>query len=281
MVLHVSAFFLLLLLLLGLFSFTLTAAQTSRCEVTTKTVNCSYNTMTVHTEYDRTVYWQTPSGTPPAAGWPVVIAFQGSFIAAQLFWSGSIDSPLQVFGIYYQALLINNLLTQGYAILTPDALFNGHTFWETNIPPFDVDWKISDDNRLMLELFHLIANGTFGPLDSTRLHATGISSGGYMTSRMAVNYTTRFRSLAIESASYATCSGPICYVPKLPADHPPTLFLQGLLDPIVPAWTMELYYHKLKNQNTPTEKIIDPIGVHQWIPEAPAAVPAWFNQWNS
>lgn len=129
----------------------------------------------------------------------------------------------------------------------------------------------------MLEIFERIEDGDFGPLDSTSLFATGISSGGYMTSRMAVSYPGRFRALAIHSASYATCSGPLCSVPEdLPADHPPALFLHGELDPTVPVATMRAYADALSAQGTPVETVIDPAGGHEWIAEAPIEIPAWF-----
>jgi len=115
-------------------------------------------------------------------------------------------------------------------------------------------------------------DGMFGYLDYKRKFATGISSGGYMTSRMAVSYAGsfifsflffkkkknshfnslllnillgEFLSLAVAAGSYATCAGPLCVVPNLPLNHPPTLFLHGGLDPIVPQFTMETYADKL------------------------------------
>lgn len=88
-----------------------------------------------------------------------------------------------------------------------------------------------------------------------------------MTSRVAVSMTKFFRAVAVESGSYMICGGPACEVPgsvkcrdsgpdHLPLNHPPTLFLHGLVDPVVPYWTMELYFAALKNQQTPTEKVL-------------------------
>jgi predicted esterase len=120
-----------------------------------------------------------------------------------------------------------------------------------------------------------MAAGTFGPLDLTRRFAVGFSSGGYMTSRMAVSYSGTFRALAIDEGSYATCLSAVCVVPSLPANHPPTLFLQGGLDPVVPLWTMELYNQALVAQGTETRVVIDPTATHQWLNVAPVEVPAW------
>jgi len=128
----------------------------------------------------------------------------------------------------------------------------------------------------MLAIFDALDRGVFGTMDTGHMYATGISSGGYMTSRMAVSYPGRFLALAIESASYATCAGPVCVVPDLPPGHPPTLFLHGALDPIVPIQTMYLYDDKLVQEGVQTQVVVDPTGTHQWIPAAPDAVLGWF-----
>jgi poly(3-hydroxyoctanoate) depolymerase len=129
----------------------------------------------------------------------------------------------------------------------------------------------------MLGLFDAIEQGEFGPLDPARLYATGISSGGYMTSRMAVSYPGRFKSLAIHSASYASCSGPLCVVPdSLPSDHPPTLFLHGQIDLTVPISTMKLYRDRLAATGHVVSTVVDPFAGHEWISAAPDAVVAWF-----
>merc|ERR1712013_958838 len=110
---------------------------------------------------------------------------------------------------------------------------------------------------MLTHIFKKIEAGSFGPLDISNMHATGISSGGYMTSRMAFSYPGRFRSLAIQSGSYFYCAGPICANPKngLPKDHPPTLFLHGDLDPIVPGFT-ERKYFELANASGVKTKLV-------------------------
>ena len=55
------------------------------------------------------------------------------------------------------------------------------TFWDTDIPPWSLDWDAAPDNALMLSLFKAIEDKTFGLLDPGHLYAAGISSGGYMT----------------------------------------------------------------------------------------------------
>ena len=118
-------------------------------------------------------------------------------------------------------------------------------FWETNIPPYDIrpnEWFNSSDKAMLDELLGHCANNTlFGACDQTHLFATGISSGGYETSRLAVDMAARFRAVVIASGAYMTCGGPLCDTPSsVPQNHPPTLFLHGLIDPVVPYYTMEV-----------------------------------------
>lgn len=248
-------------------------APTSRCAVEGVILVCPHNTSTLVADAEaRQVHWAVPYGSPPAGGWPTVIMFQGSLFSAELTWFGN---PAEPFGAYEQTQVVQRLLDWGFAVLTPEAHLNGVTFWDTNnllIP----DYLQSGDHQLMLELFRRIDDGTFGDLDGSRLYATGISSGGYMTSRMALSYPGRFRALAIQSGSWATCAGPICDVPAIPVGHPPTLFLHGGLDPIVPLYTMDLYHSKLVAAGVATKRVVEPLALHRWIPAAPSEVTAWF-----
>src|SRR5262249_10972497 len=156
--------------------------------------------------------------------WPAVIYFQGSLVPGHTAFSASKTDP---FGMYALTMTIKALLDDGYAVVAPDASTNGSLFWETNIPPFSLAWSGCPDDVLMNNLFSALAGGSPGPIDAARLYAMGISSGGFMTSRMAVSYPGRFRALCDHSGSYATCSD-VCVVPTpLPSQHPPTLFLRG------------------------------------------------------
>jgi predicted esterase len=94
---------------------------------------------------------------------------------------------------------------------------------------------------------------------------------------MAVSYPGKFRSLAIESGSYATCLSSECTIPTLSPTHPPTLLLHGDLDTtLVPEATVTAYVTALKAAGVAENEIDDANSGHQWIPEAPSAVLAWF-----
>ncbi len=247
----------------------------SKCVESATEIACPKETLELEIAplITREVHWQVPNGAPPASGWPIAIMFQGSLFTSELTWLGTIDGP---FGMYYQVLTLKRLLDAGYAVLTPEAHAEGSTFWDTNVPPFSTNWELSPDHDFMLAIFDAIEQGAFGPLDLDTMYATGISSGGYMTSRMAVSYPGMFSALAVHSASYATCSGPVCLVPELDDQHPPTLLLMGGDDPIVPLFTAETYRDRLVEAGVENELVVDAQASHEWIPAAPDAVLAWF-----
>ncbi len=233
----------------------------------------------------RSVYYQTPLGDAPPGGWPVVIVFQPSIYWADQHWTGFTT----IAGQRHSTEIIKNLLDAGYVVLTPQAQALVNTVWETNIPlaPWHDDWTLSNDHLFLTQIFEDIENDVFGPIDEGAFFATGMSSGGYMTSRMALSYPGKFNALAIQSGAWATCLGPLdtnesetglCTVPDpLPAGHPPTLFLHGGLDAVVPPYTMEQYYDALVAEGYTAEKIISPFAIHQFIAEAPGGILAWFD----
>jgi pimeloyl-ACP methyl ester carboxylesterase len=247
------------------------AAYPSRCVVTPDAISCDHHvtSFTVGTD-GRDVYWETPSTPPPPGGYPVVVVYQGSLFGPEVTWATV--TPAAPFGAYQQARLQAMLLDHGYTVIAPPGVAT--LGWQTNL---GIPFESTGDYPWVQGLIAAIDAGTFGPADATHLYATGISSGGYMTSRMAVSYAGVFRALAIASASYATCLGPACVVPTpLPADHPPTLFMHGEIDPIVPIATMQPYHDELAAQGIDTGLDVDPFAGHQWLGDAPERVTAWF-----
>ncbi len=255
------------------------SAATALCSHGTVIVQCSYKTEVLSIGFpldsQRSVHWQLPLGEAPTGGWPWVLIFQGSFFSADQAWTAT---PLSAFGALYLVETIEALLGAGYAVLTPEAAASGTTFWNTNVMPWRAAWSSSPDAALMKVLFAAVQAGKFGPLDPKRRFAAGASSGGYMTSRMAIAYPGTFRALAIIAAAYATCAGSLCLVPSLPADHPPTLFMHGQLDLVVPQWTAELYKGALDKQGTPTSLISDPLGGHSWPATGAKAILEFFGE---
>jgi poly(3-hydroxybutyrate) depolymerase len=242
----------------------------------------------------RNVFWAPGAGRGPR---PAVVLFQGtSSLGADLLgldqnggllgpggtWNHRIDTA-EPFGGFFQVKVVQALLDAGFTVIQPAAHYQlgiGY-FWDTNLI-----WDGSQDQQFIPELIAAIEDGAFGLVDVTHLYATGISSGGYMTSRMANEFASRpgqfdparpFRAVAIESASFESCAGLLCIIPTpLTATHPPTLFLHGLIDPIVPIVTAHAYDADLQAQSISERFVVDPLASHQWIAAAPSEVLAWF-----
>lgn len=251
------------------------AASPSRCVVASSSITCVHDVLSLADSVGtRTVAFATPLGAPPTSGWPAVVYFQGSFTPGHGAFAATTSDR---FGMYQLTLTIKALLDRGYAVISPDATSNGSLFWETNVPPYATSFAGSPDDTLMQNLFKASEAGNFGPIDRAHLYAMGISSGGYMTSRMAVSYPGKFRALADCSGSYATCSS-TCTVPRpLPTDHPPTLFLHGDADNIVPMSTVQSYVDALRAEGHEVKVVTDADAGHEWLVEGPSAIPAWFD----
>ncbi len=254
------------------------------CAVTTSqgatvSVSCAHKTLVLATGFFglelREVHYQLPQGEAPPGGWPAAILFQGSLFSGELAWVGLAAAP---FGMLHQVDTVRRLLDAGYAVITPEAHLQGATFWDTNIPPYAAFWTTSPDHAFMQSLFTALNTGKLGAVNAGRLYALGISSGGYMTSRMAKSYPGVFRALAVHSGSWATCAGPVCVVPTtLPGDHPPTLFAHGGADLVVPVATMLPYRDALKAQGVDTATVIEAKAGHVWLESAGPAIVSFFN----
>jgi poly(3-hydroxybutyrate) depolymerase len=256
-----------------------TAWAESRCSENTSsqpaTLICSYKTLSIDSGSagKRKVVYQIPIGKAPAGGWPVALLYHGSLATVNSFSYHS-DMP---FGAYHQGKLIKALLDSGYAVVAPNAL-TAKDAWQTNAPEYANNYQQSNDYLFFNNLFSAIATGKFGPLNKQRQYAGGMSSGGYNTSRMAVSFPGKFKALAIQSASYATCVGAPCEVPALPANHPPTLFVHGQADWVVPWTSMQSYHDRMLYQGLKTALYSEPSGGHTWFASSPGQILNWFKQ---
>lgn len=240
------------------------------CTVSAEQVVCEARRATVPVNgLTRDVYWRPPEGAAPDGGWPAVFVYQGSFFGPSTTW-GTVSREL-AFGGYQQARLQARLLERGFVVIAPAA---AGVAWQTNMT---LSWELTSDKVLIDALLADVRAGKYGRVDVARLYATGISSGGYMTSRMALSYAGTFRALAIHSASWATCGGALCSVPAtLPADHPPTLFLHGRQDTVAPLSAAEPYVRGLQAQGTEVQLVVDDAAGHEWLADSPERISAWF-----
>lgn len=235
-------------------------------------LECAYDTFVVVTALGpRSVHVALPTTPAPESGYPVAFFFQGSFFPGEAAFWGVDNGP---FGQDHLVATVSALLDRGFAVVAPDALAGGTTFWQTNIAPFALFWEGSADDLFMRALFDDVEEARFGPTDASRLFAMGISSGGFMTSRMAVSYPGRFAALAVHSGSYATC-GAVCFVPDMPQTHPPTLFVHGEDDLVVHPPMMRLYRDALDDAGFETETFVVE-GGHAWLAPAVQEIPRFF-----
>ncbi|WP_439653239.1 extracellular medium-chain-length polyhydroxyalkanoate depolymerase [Pseudomaricurvus albidus] len=256
----------------------------SRCSERSKTflvpgeITCSYRSLTLPSGAltSREVKYELPLGQPPAGGWPVAIVYQGSLFPVE--FSRTTSAP---FGGFYELKTIKKLLDNGYAVLAPRA--PAELAWLTNAATVVSDnlYHTTTDYTFLTNVLQAIKDGTFGPLNPDRQYATGISSGGYNSSRMAVSFPGEFKALVIHSGSYAECLGPVCVVPlQLPDDHPPTYFIHGLVDTIVPWSTMDSYYDRLRWEGVTSDRHTNTLGGHEWFPESANLVLNWFERFQ-
>lgn len=237
----------------------------SLCSESFGQLTCPHQEVTLN---GRIVRYQLPLTAPPAGGYPVAVFFQGS-VTPVLFER----TALSRFNTLYELKTIEALLNAGYAVIAPETEFG--IAWYSNTP--GLQYESTSDVPFITNLLAKIRNGDFGPINANKKFAIGFSSGGYNTSRMAVSYPGEFQALIIQSGSYATCLGPICSIPALPANHPPTFFLHSVSDLIVPYWTMQLYYNALKAQGITTEISSNYLVGHGWNTDAPEKVLTWLN----
>ena len=243
----------------------------------------------------RAVSYQVPEGTPPEDGWPVAFYFNGLGLQGTTPPDGPVtfgpfdpnnDSP----GARYLAATLHELLDdpehtgKKYAVFFPSAANSlGLSFWETNT---GLPYEGTGDYCFLPAMWASIQSGGYGPMglyNMNRRYGFGMSSGGYNTSRMAVSWNQNnvWKALAIHSASYATCLGPVCEVPpQLPGNHPPTKFWHGTNDPIVPISTMYTYYNQLIAQGHIAQVQVGDEG-HSISPDwvGSTGVKAWFDQY--
>jgi hypothetical protein len=235
-------------------------AQASVCTTGYSSIDCHPNSTSFTVDGTaREVLWKVPAGTPPAGGWPVVLAFHGTNDPAGKFFAWSYWSVIDnAYGGYYETKTVQGLLDAGFAV---------------------TDWDSSPDGALVERLFDEIEDGTFGPLNTDRQYAMGLSSGGYMASRLAVSYPGEIQAIALQSASYATCISSLpCNVSDedLPEEHAATLLMAGYWDAIVPLYTIDDYLYALEDNGTPAELEVVGNAAHQWTSWSPGWVLGWF-----
>jgi polyhydroxybutyrate depolymerase len=154
-----------------------------------------------------------PPGGPPAAGWPLVIAFHGGQSHPEMMRR---FSGLDVLAACGRAVVVypagtgsrESLLTWNGGNCCGEALADGSA---------DVDF--------VRQLIVAVAGRL--PIDAARIHATGMSNGAMMAYRAGAE-------LAGQIASIAPVAGPLALASIAPVRAVPVLHFHGTLDQFTP-----------------------------------------------
>lgn len=117
-----------------------------------------------------------------------------------------------------------------FLIVYPDGL-NGHWNDGREVRKHAAQNAVTDDVDFIIRMLeHLISEY---PVDSTRVYVVGISNGGFMTQRLAVEHTKRFAAVAVQIASLPDTYlvGPLKFAPSAPLS---VLFMNGTKDTFMP-----------------------------------------------
>lgn len=230
---------------------------------------------------NRTFYLKTPAINPP---YPVIIAIHGRGQSAQAFLSK--EKGTETFPHERQGQFTEDALAAGYAVLIPDSGIpfcgkDGAKQWHYS--------ENSEDVKFFGEIFDYIQNNP--QLNGNRVYVAGISSGGFMTSRLAMRFSDKIKAVYINSAGdadmseqYETkgilkCNSTVTFdksVPIVPKNHPKALIIHGDADGLVPFEMDELYAQGLQNAGVEHEFIAVPGGTHTWFVEYNNKILDWF-----
>lgn len=178
-----------------------------------------------------------------------------------------------------QGRFVDEALEKGYAIISPDS-----------IEPLCPDVKQWDytENSTDFELFDYIFNWIWfrEDLDADNVYVTGISIGGFMSSRLANHYGRNIKAIAIHSGGNAdhvfVSPSNKCYIEynfnnnKISPDHARTLIIHGTNDTIIPYEVAIAYYNALKEAGTGVKLIPKENAGHTWFEDYNKYIFDWF-----
>ena len=113
----------------------------------------------------------------------------------------------------------------GFIVVYPDGLDRS---WADGRGKSPSDVKGVNDVRFLSELIEKLESQY--QVDSSRIFATGMSNGGFMSGRLACDLADKIAAVGIVAASLSTNTAAICK----PAKPISVLILQGTDDPLVP-----------------------------------------------
>jgi len=117
-----------------------------------------------------------------------------------------------------------------FMVVYPEGL-NGHWNDGRNVRKHAAQNAVTDDVDFLVQLLDYLLETQ--PVDPARVYVVGISNGGFMTQRLAVEHTKRFAAVAMQIASLPDTylKGPLKFEPTALLS---VLFMNGTEDPFMP-----------------------------------------------
>jgi predicted esterase/predicted secreted protein len=224
--------------------------------------NASY---TIEKIDGRKVYLAMPKGDCPEKGWQVAILLHGRGQTPGVWFGEGLLAQGD------QKLFPPLILESGLVVMAPEALEP----FEKGIRQWDFFHKIlpnSKDLTFFNALFQWMQGNRDIKFDLSKIYVIGISSGGFMASRLAQVFPENWEGIVVIAAGNADSfpripSFPIDNNPlshKLSSEHPPTLIIHGDKDRIIPFAYGERYYQDLKQAGVNTEMLVMTNEGHRW-----------------
>jgi poly(3-hydroxybutyrate) depolymerase/predicted secreted protein len=227
----------------------------------------------------RQVYSVHPEGKPPAKGWQVIILLHGRGQGGGAWFGEGLLSMGEQKTFPQEALRAN------YAILAPDS---GETP-RSGVRQWDCMHRVverSEDLLFFRDLLSWVKKNDWARLDAGRVYVAGISSGGFMASRLAHAFPAQIRAVCIVSAGNADSVKigrnlasifDFSATQTISASHPPALILHGTADRLVPVDMGRRYFHDLQAAGVRVRYEEIPGGRHGWHAAFNKLILEWFS----
>ena len=230
----------------------------------------------------RRFLWQKPPELPPVGGYPVLFILHGSSCFAESwFWAGrGLYKGAFIWG-RQQTKFVEKALERGYFVIASDSSYL--SFLSTKVKAWDastITFNESIDLPFIQGILDWLVDHPPTPVNISRLYCAGFSSGGFMTSRIAHLFGSRFKAVAIHSATNANVVNwrtDFTSPQNFSHDHPPTLVIQGGKDGMMPAKAAIHFYEELQKNGISSKLLYKPNGHHIWYSEFNNQILDWFD----
>ena len=264
------------LVVIGIIVIFIISSQQGFC---TNTDNTSKVLSSFHLEFinGRFFLWAQPIIKSSHTGYPIIFLFHGS-VQHAFSWIVGINKWNK-----NQMSFTQEALDMGYFIVSLESqrpFVYGPRAWDI----FNKNISENTDLQYVIDVISWLETSTLD-VDTDNLFCTGLSSGAFMCSRIAISCETLFNAIAPNSGGHADCfiitkKGPVFNLTDpydISQNHPPTLILHGKQDRLIPVECAVSYYNDLLNAGIDTKILIHPDEGHIWLDMYNRNILQWFN----